>query len=256
MLNFWFIYKSNFWSYKIIYDWNVNMLRDVANKEEARAWRASWHQRDFKKISFKHLRDTVTFDIPILEGSIRGYGTPESGDVMLDDVSNDLNNYIVATKSLSSQLVRVRSVFLRKYFVVTDGTRIGFKEKVWDAEDMLPDAWIMILKEFIFWLYRFKPIKMNTKKDEEDQYVEISQNFDWEEHLYRWEPKTYDKIRYKYRGNEYTTPIFWVYAPQIRALTLGDMAIPELEGRVLQKWQFRVKYELGAETYLALSRWW
>ena len=250
MLKFWFVYRLNNWSYRIIYDGNPSTLRDVADKEQAKEWYSSWKDSELQTVSFNHLRTKVEMRLPVVEWEI---------EWQVQDVSKELNYYLVNIKGMSAQLLRVWAVFFRKYFVVSDWFRIAFKKKEEKDDPLLPDWGLMKMKEFIFWLYRFDPITIlpTLWKSEEAkaqaQYLDIAQHFDWQEHSFNGEARTFNQIFYTHDGISTYTPLYGVYAPQVRELMLWETA-SMFWGRTLQKWQFRVKYEMWEETYLAVNR--
>jgi len=227
---FWFILKSPTNPFNIIYDWNKNNLSKVVDKEEALSWYESIDQREYKSIKRFVKGRQLKLNLPIFT-----------------EWEKVTSHFIVALKnnrSISDQMIVVWIELLKEFDLVQNDWRIWFlarEEKKWQFQ--LPDWWLLVMKEFITWLFRFEPVYTWGKDSME---IPFAQNYDWVEN---W------LVKYKYKGKEYETPVYWVYAPQMRNAIFWSLWMDFWKWRRMQARQIQTWYNMAKETVVAAPRW-
>lgn len=227
----WFLYKKYVPGINIFYDGTNSKL--LHNEKEGKLWLDNSHAYERKNVIITKLWSKHNFTIPIWDGQ---------------NITTQFKEYLLKcakNKTMDDIMFSLIIEFLKEYDVVDVWWFPLFKEKdsVLKEDSMLPDMGLLLMKMFIEWFYRFKPIKYKTNKSK-TWYIDVPIGQD-----YKWE----QAISYKYKWKDYKTNIFGVYAPAVWTAMFSDYR-DFWWGRVLQKWQLNALYNLGRITYIAASR--
>ncbi len=246
-MDFWFIFKNPTSKFSLFYDGDPHKIRMTVSPRSAKKWIESFKEHEFVEDKLNVIgKYRISYNnVPIIDE--------------WENVSVKFGEFLIESR-ISSVLMRAWSVFLKKYDVVYDWSRVWFREKKeYNLWIELPDWGLMRMKEFIFWLFRFNPIKLRTGKDKNgnDKFIDFNiaqhHNGKYEIVSSDGKKKKLKKIPYNYKWRTKETPLYWIYAPQMRELMFGNI-MDFWDGRILQKRQMEFLYRMWEETYVAAAR--
>lgn len=227
---FWFIYKKYIENNGLVYSWVYD--RATYDISEARYWHSKTKDREQLEIRINKLGRDNVFKLPAGEGEI---------------ITDQFREFLLRgarEKSLDDITFSFWIDVIKKYDVLDDNWLVVFaKNHQTDRDDtILPDMGLLLMKMFMEGFYRFSPIKYKPKETSDFITVPIGQDYN-----------NKNVITYRYKGVEYSTPLYGCYAPSVWTAMFADQRDFGW-GRVLQARQLNAMMNLGRITYIASAR--
>lgn len=210
--------------WQIVYDGYAPWINKTFN--EKIAWDWYFGNKDFDTVEIKRYNNVQKIRIPVSHAEPWWY----------DDITQDVQRFIgisAQQKQIDDVLVSNWIEIFKLYDVIDEDGQIRFKKKkedvTWDV-----DKWLWLMKQFIYWLFRVSPLKDKQWKD-----IIVSQDF--------------ENIQYNYKWNQYTTPVYGVYAPHHINSIFSPMSSDGKSGKLAPR-QSKSMYYFWKKNFIMASR--
>lgn len=217
--------------WQIFYQGDTTRVKYTFNPQTSIHW---WNRQDrFREFAIKLFNKDIKFTVPIT-------------DVVWVDVTTELKVYLfnlAKSRRIDDFLIRIWAEFLKHFECHKHWDIVIFYPKSFKIYEL--DDNVFNMKQFIYWFRRF-----------EEVHNKAGQVIPWEfEHYYDWNPKweAYYNVEYNHWGNINTTPLYWVYIPQmIHTMFSNEEPLPS--GKYLQRWQKDFMWNMWQINFLFASR--
>jgi len=230
--NFGFIYKKAI-DGSAFYDWNEENAKFCIDPQLAIDWYGDFDY--WETFNYDNWLDPIEISVPAITETD-----------WYEDITSEFRKRLylqVKDWKVSDEIKNWLISFLKEFDIYGRSGIPIFKKK--QRTERIIDDWLLAMKLFMSWLYRFDEISY-YKREGWSKTKHIEKTRIWED---------YTSIAYKYNGWTFTTPLYWSYAPRFVQSLFGWFHDDPNEQK-LERWQREFLLDYGRENYLMMTRWW